>query len=551
MSEPKRARVKRHRMTAEQVGWLREHAREAAVRETTARFNEEFETALSWQAVKAHCQYRKIDMGRTWVGYSTEEESWIAEHAHEHIRAGLARAFGARFAHADKKADGLYTKVLELGKKVKPEPGAKRGFTAEEVQWLAHNAPTHDARELTRAFNATFGARAVSGTIRRKCATLGVALRDGRSIGGPSGRSQRWYFNEAQAQWLRTHVGPASWESLSAEFAKSFGATPGPSSLRAKCAVLKIRKPHPRQLKPVTAEQIAWLRTHAPGTAREALTRAFNERFEQDVGAYRISALAKTHGARTGKPAYPFGKREDEWIENACAELDYDALTTAFNETFEARIARATIKYRCKKIGCRAIRGGALHREYSAREVGWLRTNAPAKDLDTLWKDFVATLREVGRYAIWNQCRIRGFEIRRGKGNSPFQWRASEERWLCANAAKATADELTRRFNEHFVAAMGVGTVRAKCRTLGAHCLERYHRYSEEEKAWIAHNTGQLPAGEAARRFNARFATRVTPDAMYRACVKYGTKRNLSTTLRHRRLRFTEQSLLLWIWQVG
>ena len=30
-------------------------------------------------------------------------------------------------------------------------------------------------------------------------------------------------------------------------------------------------------------------------------------------------------------------------------------------------------------------------------------------------------------------------------------------------------------------------------------------------------------------------------------------KRNLSTTLRHRRLRFTEQSLLLWMWmwQVG
>ena len=28
-------------------------------------------------------------------------------------------------------------------------------------------------------------------------------------------------------------------------------------------------------------------------------------------------------------------------------------------------------------------------------------------------------------------------------------------------------------------------------------------------------------------------------------------ERNLSTTLRHRRLRFTEQSLLLWMWQVG
>ena len=30
-----------------------------------------------------------------------------------------------------------------------------------------------------------------------------------------------------------------------------------------------------------------------------------------------------------------------------------------------------------------------------------------------------------------------------------------------------------------------------------------------------------------------------------------GAVRNLSTTLRHRRLRFTEQSLLLWMWQVG
>ena len=381
-----------------------------------------------------------------------------------------------------------------------------------------------DARELTRAFNATFGARAAEKTIRTKCATLGVRFLDGHRIGGPSGRSQRWYFNEEQEQWLRTHVGPASWESLSAEFAKSLGATPGLRSLRAKCAVLKIRKPHPRQLEPVTAEQIAWLRTHATGTERDALTRAFNERFEQRVGAHRISALAKTHGARTGKPAYPFGKREDEWIENACAVLDYDALTGAFNETFEARIARETIKYRCKKIGCRAIRDGTLHREYSAREVGWLRTNAATKDLDTLWKEFVATFREVGRYAIWHQCRIRGFEIRRGKGNSPFEWRESEERWLCANAPKATADELAQRFNEHFVAAMAVATVRAKCKALGAPCLERYHRYSEEEKVWIAQHTGQLPAGEAARRFNTRFATRVTPGAMYRACVKYGTK---------------------------
>ena len=274
----------------------------------------------------------------------------------------------------------------------------------------------------------------------------------------------------------------------------------------------------------MTAEQIAWLRTHAPGTTSEALTRTFNERFEQQVGANRISALAKTHGARTGKPAYPFGNCEDEWIENACAVLDYDALTAAFNETFEARIARATIQYRCKKIGCRAMRGGTLHREYNAREVEWLRTNAATKDLDTLWKEFVVTFREVGRYAIWPQCRIRRFEIRRGKGNSPFEWRASEERWLCANAPKATADELARRFNEHFVAAMAVATVRAKCKALGAPCLERYHHYSEEEKVWIAQHTGQLPAGEAARRFNARFATRVTPGAMYRACVKYGTK---------------------------
>ena len=38
-----------------------------------------------------------------------------------------------------------------------------------------------------------------------------------------------------------------------------------------------------------------------------------------------------------------------------------------------------------------------------------------------------------------------------------------------------------------------------------------------------------------------------------RRCGRCSTPapRNLSTTLRHRRLRFTEQSLLLWIWQVG
>ena len=33
--------------------------------------------------------------------------------------------------------------------------------------------------------------------------------------------------------------------------------------------------------------------------------------------------------------------------------------------------------------------------------------------------------------------------------------------------------------------------------------------------------------------------------------VERRVRRNLSTTLRHRRLRFTEQSLLLWMWQVG
>ena len=35
--------------------------------------------------------------------------------------------------------------------------------------------------------------------------------------------------------------------------------------------------------------------------------------------------------------------------------------------------------------------------------------------------------------------------------------------------------------------------------------------------------------------------------------VSSGARRNLSTTLRHWRLRFTEQSLLLWMWmwQVG
>ena len=39
--------------------------------------------------------------------------------------------------------------------------------------------------------------------------------------------------------------------------------------------------------------------------------------------------------------------------------------------------------------------------------------------------------------------------------------------------------------------------------------------------------------------------------ALSRAVSATVAHRNLSTTLRHWRLRFTEQSLLLWMWQVG
>ena len=38
---------------------------------------------------------------------------------------------------------------------------------------------------------------------------------------------------------------------------------------------------------------------------------------------------------------------------------------------------------------------------------------------------------------------------------------------------------------------------------------------------------------------------------MFGFCAMAGEARNLSMTLRHRRLRFTEQSVLLWMWQVG
>ena len=53
----------------------------------------------------------------------------------------------------------------------------------------------------------------------------------------------------------------------------------------------------------------------------------------------------------------------------------------------------------------------------------------------------------------------------------------------------------------------------------------------------------RLAIERAKRLFGAAYAN-VQPHSGTQA-------RNLSTTLRHRRLRFTEQSVLLWIWQVG
>ena len=109
------------------------------MRETTARFNEEFATALSWQAVKAHCQCRQFGMGRPWVAYTAEEEGWIAEHAHDHTRAGLARAFAARFPGADKKC----RRALPAG-------------------------------EAARRFNARFATRATPGAMYRDCVKYGT-----------------------------------------------------------------------------------------------------------------------------------------------------------------------------------------------------------------------------------------------------------------------------------------------------------------------------------------------------------------------------------------
>ena len=97
------------------------------------------------------------------------------------------------------------------------------------------------------------------------------------------------------------------------------------------------------------------------------------------------------------------------------------------------------------------------------------------------------------------------------------------------------------------------------------HALARKYPHADKDWRWQyvfpSHRSTDLRSGQAHRHhldpspINKAIAKAVSSDGNQQAgqCAYVPTqlRRNLSTTLRHRRLRFTEQSLLLWMWQVG
>ena len=300
-------------------------------------------------------------------------------------------------------------------------------------------------------------------------------------------------------------------------------------AIEAKCYHLRIDHPHPgsmpshrRGFAP-SAHQIEWLRTHAPGETAASLAKHFSERFAESVSDNQIRRIAKENRIRTGRTAYPFTPEEDAWIERHCAYFGRAELTEAFNARFRARLAEHALAKRCTALGIRPLHRGPNRYEYSVPEIEWLRAHAPGCDLEALHRGFAdAFARTPSADSIWRQCRRHAIAI----GTAPLPWkrRAHEARWLAENAPHHTADVLTERFNAEFGRTLIVATVADRCKRLGVRCDERYHRYTEEEVQWLKDHTTGLAQGEAARAFNARFATRVKPGTLHLKRIAIGAK---------------------------
>ena len=523
-------RKHRHRMSAKQVQWLKKNARSGTARQTTERFNKQFSTTLSHQAIKAHCQCRSIGMGRSWAAYADAEKCWLATHASEHTKETLAQAFNTRF-NTNRGAGTLAEKARELGAKCKPDPKAKRSFSEGEARWITHNAHAHDADRLAEAFNAQFATSTSTSTIREKCNRLGVRPRTHEGHSAKTGPAGRWRYSAAHEQWLKDNAGKESWETIRARFERTFGAAPKARSIMVKCRALKIRKLHPGQIA-ITAAHIRWLDIHAPGTTTATLAAQFNERFSESIGADRVRVLANRYGVRTGRNRYPFGPTEDEWLDRTCGSFEYDELRTAFNQEFGAQVTRKALEKRMQAAWLpRAQERGQLPRvqrnrnRLAAQQRRTQRSRHAARRVLQTLSQGVA-LRNLG-------------PMPKARDRNPKRTvtisigRESEKLWLTTKAPGATVDVVTRKFNEKFGANIGSETIRRKCHELGTSCLERYHRYTDEEKEWIRANTTALTGSESARQFNTRFGTRIKAGAMLKACQEFGAK------VRHKRIRRT------------
>lgn len=97
--------------------------------------------------------------------------------------------------------------------------------------------------------------------------------------------------------------------------------------------------------------------------------------------------------------------------------------------------------------------------------------------------------------------------------------------------------ELTKAFNAEFGRRCEPKRISMYLRKMGiTPNVRRIHRYTEEERDWLKENVPKLTVDEAARLFNERFGTSITPGALKAYGLAFlNVKRTKEMTLMHRR----------------
>ena len=510
---------RRHRMTTHQVQWLRRAAKARTAAALTEAFNTQFAAALAVSTIKGHWQRRAIAIGsKRYHRYTKAETDWLAANGTRHTDATLAGAFNAVFASTQSRTEVAH-KARSLGAPPRLASGRSSPYTKAQERWLAGNAARHEIEALAAAFNGVFSSQLSTKQIAAKCKKMQLhakpAPRDPEAMlaGG------RWCYSAAEETWLRTHATRGTWLSIERAFANHFGHRPGVRSITTKCERMKIARPKPSGSR-LDATEREWLRTHSPATRAETLSRRFKKRFGWRLSVTRIYALGAGMGLRTGRRGYPFASTENTWIEDHCANLDYAELTSAFNKRFNAAISTRRLQKQCRTIGCRAIRPG-IQREYSAREIEWLRRHAPRLPLAQLAAAFTARF---GRAStpdrLRDQCRKR--KIPRHHEGLGHARTAIERTWLETQGPQLTVNELTERFNKHFSATVSSYTIRSRCRAFGIIPIAKRHSYTAPERSWLRREAPRHHLGELTRRFNERFQSTIAPGTLASAAERFG-----------------------------